>query len=125
MKRRLMMRIRIGFMMLLAALFLVFGFMTIRHASITAFAGSASEQTEEAVQTGNVSYTTYVVHKGDTLWSIADNYHESVYDNAQDYINEIIRANGLKGSAIYEGQLLIIPCQESPSYLCTSDHSSV
>lgn len=58
----------------------------------------------------SVKYETYVVQSGDTLWDIADTHMDGSYDNHQDYIDEVMRANGLKSCHIYDGQLIIIPC---------------
>lgn len=61
----------------------------------------------------DIQYKTYVVHSGDTLWGIADTYMEGIFDSHQAYIDEVMRANGLNSSHIYDGQLIIIPCEES------------
>lgn len=61
----------------------------------------------------NIQYTTYVVHSGDTLWGIADTYMNESFSSHQEYIHEVMRANGLNSSRIYDGQLIIIPCNES------------
>ena len=33
------------------------------------------------------------------------------FKNHQDYIHDVMRANGMNQAMIYEGQLLIIPCE--------------
>lgn len=44
-----------------------------------------------------------------TLWGLADSYMGENFDNHQDYIEEVMRANGMDRAFIYAGQLLIIP----------------
>ena len=51
-----------------------------------------------------VSYTTYTVAKGDSLWLIA----KKLLDNGDRY-TEIIKLNGLKSSVISVGQKLKVP----------------
>lgn len=47
----------------------------------------------------------------DTLWGLADSYMGKNFKNHQDYIHDVMRANGMNQAMIYEGQLLIIPCE--------------
>ena len=47
------------------------------------------------------SYFEYVVRSGDTLWLLAQRYHTTVDD--------IMKLNGLSGSALSIGQILKIP----------------
>lgn len=55
-------------------------------------------------------FTSYVVGKGDSLWTIADNYITKEYASIQDYIDEVIESNHLSVTAsIYPGQLLVLP----------------
>lgn len=44
-----------------------------------------------------------------TLWGLADSYMGENFDNHQDYIEEVMRANGMDRAFVYAGQLLIIP----------------
>ncbi len=46
---------------------------------------------------------TYVVHTGDTLWSIAGEYCPEGVDK-RDYIDDIVTRNRLDGAMIYAGQ---------------------
>jgi hypothetical protein len=48
---------------------------------------------------------TYVVHPGDTLWSIAGRYHGAI-DQA-DYVDALVQRNG--GSIVQVGQALALP----------------
>ena len=58
-----------------------------------------------------IEYKTYVVLYGDTLSGLADSYMGKNFKNHQDYIHDVMRANGMNQAMIYEGQLLIIPCE--------------
>lgn len=62
----------------------------------------------------NVSFKYYTkidVKYGDSLWSLAQQYKDSVhYSSTQDYIREVIRINHLSDdNMIREGQSLLIP----------------
>ncbi len=48
------------------------------------------------------------VKKGDTLWSIAKE-HAPKDENIDSYIHQLKKINGLSGSMLHEGQLLLIP----------------
>ena len=52
-------------------------------------------------------YTSIYIEKGDTLWSIAEQY---AYDgiSTMDYINELKEINNLKDETIYAGCYLLI-----------------
>ncbi len=55
------------------------------------------------------TFTTHIVGKGETIWSIADAYNCSNND-IRSFIYEIEQANGLCGNFyIYPGQELTIP----------------
>lgn len=58
-----------------------------------------------------IEYKTYVVRPGDTLWGLADDHMGETFQNHQDYIRDVMRANGMNQAYIYAGQLLIIPCE--------------
>ncbi len=46
---------------------------------------------------------SYIVHEGDTLWDIADEYCPDGVDK-RDYIDDIVTRNRLDGAMIYAGQ---------------------
>jgi LysM repeat protein len=48
------------------------------------------------------------VEKGDTLWSIANQYAPNNV-SVQSYIHKLKKVNGLKESSIQEGQMLVLP----------------
>ena len=41
-------------------------------------------------------YKSITIEQGDSLWSIAQEYHTDAYEDIQEYIDELIRLNGLK-----------------------------
>ena len=55
-----------------------------------------------------ISYTNFVVHKGDTLWSIAKQYVPKSMD-IRDYIKEIEKVNPIDNSFLAEGREIILP----------------
>ena len=72
--------------------------------SITSLAKSDAE---------DISYkyfTSIQVQKGDTLWSIAEDYIDvEHYDSPKEYITEVMFMNNLSDDSIVTGQYLIIP----------------
>jgi len=62
--------------------------------------------------------TSLIIEKGDTLWSIAQEYRTEEYDDINEYIDEIKASNGLFTDTIHEGNYIIIP------YYKTVDASS-
>lgn len=52
-------------------------------------------------------YIDYTVSKGETLWSIAEEYKEKNEDIRQ-YIYEIKKLNNMKNSNIYENKIIKI-----------------
>ena len=54
-------------------------------------------------------YTSIKIQKGDTLWSIAEEYMTQEYENTRDYIDEIIRLNHLSSDKIHYGKFLVVP----------------
>lgn len=54
-------------------------------------------------------YKSYLIESGDTLWSIADNECGSRWNNKWDYIDEIMRINGLRSETIKAGNYLTLP----------------
>lgn len=53
-------------------------------------------------------YKSIVIEKGDSLWSIAQEYMTSDYDNTQEYIEELIQLNSLTSETIHAGQHLLV-----------------
>ncbi len=49
------------------------------------------------------------IEKGDSLWSIADQYFSEEYDDMNTYIDEIMYSNSLTSDVIHEGSYIIVP----------------
>ena len=80
---------------------------SLTHASNRAYAFD-SEQIEE-----EIVYKQVLIHKGDTLTTIAEEYYDNSYGSFSEYISEISTLNGLKNNdAIHSGNYLIIPVKE-------------
>lgn len=58
-------------------------------------------------------YKSISIEKGDTLWSIAEEYMTEEYDGIEEYIREVRRVNHLSDDIIYAGRYLAIPCYGS------------
>ncbi len=70
------------------------------------------EASDEQQKTAS-DYVSYVVKSGDTMWDIAENHLSDRYPTHSEYISELMRVNGLRSSDIYEGQLIVIPCDDA------------
>lgn len=55
----------------------------------------------------NTNTTTYIVHQGDTVWSITAQL--DTRDNMQAAVDWVVTKNGLKDCVIQPGQALIVP----------------
>lgn len=59
-------------------------------------------------------YKSIVVESGDTLWNLAEEYGIlEYYGSHQEYIDEVMRMNGLSDDKITAGQYIIIPYYSS------------
>lgn len=55
-------------------------------------------------------YKSIVIEPGDTLWNLAEEHGAlEHYDSRQEYIEEVMRMNGLSDDQIVTGQYIIIP----------------
>ena len=54
-------------------------------------------------------YTSIIVEKGDTLWSIADEYMSDEYEDRDSFMDEVREMNHLTGSIIHVDSTLLIP----------------
>ena len=61
-------------------------------------------------------FTCITVEKGDSLWSIAEEYMTEEYDSTQEYVSEVMQINNLKNSTIVIGTSLIVPYYEVRDY---------
>jgi LysM repeat protein len=78
-----------------------------------AFASSHTQQSEGLFnvtlkETLAVERVTVDIEKGDTLWSIANQYAPSNV-SISSYIHKIMKLNGLEKPVIQEGHLLLLP----------------
>ena len=99
-RRKMALRRRIR-MLIVALILVVVGILIV---PISRFRVAAGEKNHSRIE-----YRTYVVQRGDTLWGLADSYMGENFGNHQDYIEEVMRANGMDRAFVYAGQLLIIP----------------
>ena len=53
-------------------------------------------------------YKSITIKEGDSLWSIAQEYRTDAYKDIQEYIDEVIKLNGLTSRTIHEGQHLVV-----------------
>ena len=53
-------------------------------------------------------YTSITIEKGDTLWSIAEEYMTDNYESIQQYIADIKDINGLTSDDIQSGMKLVV-----------------
>ena len=54
-----------------------------------------------------ITYAPVAVESGDSLWSLASSYYPNT--NRKAAMEEIKKVNGLTGSTIYEGDVLLLP----------------
>ena len=59
-----------------------------------------------------VRYTSIKIESGDTLWTIAEEYMCSEYDDVNDYIKDVKEINGLYSDVIHAGNYLMVPYYE-------------
>ncbi len=53
-------------------------------------------------------YKSITIEKGDSLWSIAEEYLSEEYDSVEEYIDELMIMNNLKNSTINAGNSLLV-----------------
>jgi Na+-translocating ferredoxin:NAD+ oxidoreductase RnfG subunit len=74
--------------------------------------GQRASAMRQAVSPGSsgarMDMRTIDVIAGDTLWSIAQTYKPASQDT-REYVSRLKKANGLKSSLLYEGQVLLLP----------------
>lgn len=92
---------------------LIFSIMTVILLSM--FVRSISTQASDLEhQTNYKYYKSIEISKGDTLWSIANQYIDTDhYKNIQEYVDEIKEMNAMKSDHIVSGSCLIIPYYSS------------
>jgi len=80
-------------------------------AVITVAALRARYSTKDAIATETKLYKMYTIERGDSLWSIAEEYVDyGHYDDIRDYVDEVISINDLNDkNSITAGCNLVIP----------------
>ena len=58
---------------------------------------------------GKYIYESVMVEAGDTLWSIASEHQDDYLGSLDDYIDEIMKINGISTGCIDAGEYIIIP----------------
>lgn len=61
------------------------------------------------VDASNKGYITVIIHKDDTLWSIADEYMNDAFYDHQTFIDEVVEINDIYSHQIYAGEQIMIP----------------
>ncbi len=61
-----------------------------------------------AASNATISYESYVVQDGDTLWTIASEYKFGDY-STREFVSEIKTLNGLSKDTIHSGCYILIP----------------
>lgn len=74
--------------------------------------GSIFSSAQSSAEESGIQYKYYKsieIKKGDSLWSIANEYCEDTYyDSMKDYVEELREINNLKSEKIHYGQRLIV-----------------
>lgn len=65
-------------------------------------------------QTTRTVYESVVIHSGDTIWSIAEEY-KMEKENIEHMVDKIMKMNDLCSSNIKAGQRIIVPVEEGIS----------
>ena len=95
--------VRVHFSLIILGIFLILGLSVCCHV-INSHAETSSDSNV------NKYYTSILIEKGDTLWSLAEKYaDEQYYADTQIYIEEVIFINHLNSTEIIEGNYLVVP----------------
>lgn len=97
--------LRLKCMKLFFTFFIAFiGFIIVQSVSDKAYAA------DDSLMHSYKYYTQITIEKGDTLWSIAEDYADEFhYDTLNDYVKEVCAINHCKADHIVSGQSLILP----------------
>lgn len=70
---------------------------------------SFNQKTSSARINGERQLKNILICEGDSLWSIAKEYHTELDGSLNDYIAEIRTANNLSSNVVHSGTYVIIP----------------
>ena len=85
-------------------------------AAVVVFGSKSSAFAKSGTNEAYPYYKNIVVGAGETLWSIAEDYHEDAELSVKEYVNELLSLNGLsRDTVIRQGQELIV-VYYSPEY---------
>ncbi len=71
---------------------------------------SIAQATEDIPETTYKYFTYHTVDKGDTLWSMAEEYIDyDYYKNIFEYVSEVKEINHMNGDTVRIGQTIVIP----------------
>lgn len=63
-------------------------------------------------EANQISYSTYTILSGDTLWDVSTRY-KNPSDDTRDFIEKIVEANQLTSLNVIPGQKLLIPIEST------------
>lgn len=74
------------------------------------FVQAKTPSSDEVADLGRTKrFKSIEIQKGDTLWSIAEEYMTEEYPSVYSYIEDVKEMNGFTGDTIYEGCYLVVP----------------
>ena len=94
--------------LMLATVHTVGGFYRANHSDASKTSGHSVVESANTDLYNADYYTEITVSPGDTLWSIARDYYGSRVDKRK-AVYEIQNTNHLTGTALYAGQLILLP----------------
>ena len=101
-RRRRMMRRRIAMAMAVTIFTLIVVLVCMKFTAKNTVAENTSRFTKKY-------YRSYMIESGDTLWTIADRECGTMWKSNWDYIDEVMRINGLHSDRIHAGNYLTLP----------------
>lgn len=63
--------------------------------------------------TGSKYFTTIKIEDGDSLWSIANTYCSSGYNDYNEYIDEVKSINNMSDDVVKKGSYIVVPYYKS------------
>lgn len=97
----------------LLAVILITGFAVCLNGIPVEAGNMPAEKLQACESSQGIVYKSIRLEPGDTLWGIALEYKDSRHGTTRDYINEIMKLNGLTSDRIHAGRYLAVPCYSS------------